>query len=716
MQTVSRYERQTDEELAALASQGDRDAFAALYARYVRGIYDFAARTLRNREQAEEVVQETFVRAWESLRKRGNVRQVKAWLYTIARNNAVDELRHTSREVVMGITSSEDEERLPFTVVDPSRLSNPDAVIEDQEVVALVWSAAAALTPKEYALLHLHWIAGLSADALAVELGRSKGAVYTMLSRLKDAVAESVASTLLLRRGRRDCPELDALLNELRAAELQRESHQAIRKHAQRCERCQESTRRYLAPAEILPALALVPLPAESQRAIWERISLDLGFAAGLGAAGQTLAPAPIGATAQPPGGPASVSLAGTAAPAVSAPASLPPTLFQTAGALVQRLQDLTVAVPVAVGAGVVTAAIVLNTVATPPVPRDPADARSSTHQIGQASSANVVVVVWSPPPEAQGYSIDWTVGPTDLPDDVADLPGEATSATSPPLPDGDWYFHLRTLGRNGQWTNTVHLGPFLIRAAKTPTSAATAPPASTPTAPVAAPATPSPTATSRAATVTATATPAPSATATATATPGAARMLPSPARPAGPAPAPIPTPTPTPEPPTPEPTAQTAPPTTTPAPSPALTPTPSVTATPTPTPTPTSTPPAPAPPPGSPPAAPTPTPTPTPSATATTPPTTAPTATPTPTLGVTLTPTLGVTPTPTPTVTPTPTPSATATTPPTATPTITPTPPRPTATPTPTSTAIPLPRLTQTTPSPIPLTPQPTATPTPVP
>src|SRR5262245_25203752 len=90
-----------DDELARRCAAGDHDAFAALYQRYAQPLYDFALRTLRDTDTAADVLQNTFVRAWESLVKAGPPRHPRAWLFAIARNAAIDELRHRRRHVAV---------------------------------------------------------------------------------------------------------------------------------------------------------------------------------------------------------------------------------------------------------------------------------------------------------------------------------------------------------------------------------------------------------------------------------------------------------------------------------------------------------------------------------------------------------------------------------------------------------------------------------------
>lgn len=92
----------------------------------------------------------------------------------------------------------------------------------------------------------------------------------------------------------------------------------------------------------------------------------------------------------------------------------------------------------------------------------DPGDVRSTSHQIGQPGS-NVVVLTWSRQEGIAGYSILWSKSPDDLPDESVELPGSATGARSPELAAGRWWFHLRTQAENGDWTSTVHYGPFVV-------------------------------------------------------------------------------------------------------------------------------------------------------------------------------------------------------------------------------------------------------------
>jgi RNA polymerase sigma-70 factor (ECF subfamily) len=432
----------TDSELITRAEQGDRDAFAALYRRHFQGLYDFALRIVRDDDLAADVVQSTFVKAWDAARKQKEVGNVKAWLYTIAHNLAIDELRLRKRLADPSAGGRGEDGGFPFAVVDPSRFSDPEAVVQDRELVELVWDSASALNPQEYALLDLHLRRGLDVDELSRHLSLAKGAVYTRLSRLRDSLEEAVTSTLMMRRGRRECLDLDWLLEELRATEATQAVRRAIKQHLAACERCQESKRRLVSPAEIFAGISLVPVTLELQSEIWKGITAHLGLGSAAAAADGA------GAEAATPGAASANGAGGEVIAPVDAGIS------SVVGAKGVALSAL------ATGTAVVIAtALVFR--GGGDVVEDPSDVHSVSHVVGRPSSNNVVKMAWSREQDADAYSVSWSRGSA-LPDQAADLGGDATGAKSPALAPGRWFFNLRTRG-DGDWTSTVHVGPFVI-------------------------------------------------------------------------------------------------------------------------------------------------------------------------------------------------------------------------------------------------------------
>lgn len=93
--------------------------------------------------------------------------------------------------------------------------------------------------------------------------------------------------------------------------------------------------------------------------------------------------------------------------------------------------------------------------------PHDPTDIRSTSHEPGAETSDATIDVSWSPEPEATGYSILWSAEPA-LPDETVDLAGDRGAASRVVTP-GTWWFNLRTRDGHGDWTHTVHLGPYVV-------------------------------------------------------------------------------------------------------------------------------------------------------------------------------------------------------------------------------------------------------------
>ena len=180
---TDRAVHQTDEELAGRSAEGETDAFAELYERHYGSIYDFAVRIVRDPDAAADVVQATFTRAWPAVQEGPRPAYVKAWLFGIARNLSIDELRRRRRVFPnegLGLGLAE----LP----DPAAF-DPSETVETKELAELVWTSAAGLGAEEYALLDMHVRRGLTADELADSLGVRRGAVYTRLTRLRKALS-----------------------------------------------------------------------------------------------------------------------------------------------------------------------------------------------------------------------------------------------------------------------------------------------------------------------------------------------------------------------------------------------------------------------------------------------------------------------------------------------------------------------------------------------
>src|SRR4029079_11080022 len=112
-----------DPSLIELAQGGDQHAFAELYSRYFDPVYDFVARMTRNRDEAADIAQDTFLKAMNALGGLQKGASFKSWIFTIARNTALNRIEKSSRTRPLTF-QDEDGEEVGFDVVDSDRFSD----------------------------------------------------------------------------------------------------------------------------------------------------------------------------------------------------------------------------------------------------------------------------------------------------------------------------------------------------------------------------------------------------------------------------------------------------------------------------------------------------------------------------------------------------------------------------------------------------------------
>ncbi|TQJ00949.1 RNA polymerase sigma factor [Amycolatopsis cihanbeyliensis] len=239
----------TDAHLVELVLGGDHAAFAAIYDRYADRLHDFCVSILRNREDAADAVQDTFLLAAERLSQLGDARRLRPWLYAVARNAALRRARDRSRYAPEADMAD-----------NPDTGPVPQQAAEQAAVRDLVWSAAAGLSDRDRTLLDLHLRHGLDGAELAEAVGVGAGHAYVLLNRLRGQLERSLGALLIARLGRRDCTGLAALLRDWdgRFSPLVRKR---VARHVDGCETCGERKRRTLSPVALLAAVPLVPAP-----------------------------------------------------------------------------------------------------------------------------------------------------------------------------------------------------------------------------------------------------------------------------------------------------------------------------------------------------------------------------------------------------------------------------------------------------------------------
>lgn len=180
---------------------GDESAFATLTERHRRELHVHCYRMLANFDEADDAVQETFLRAWRNRQSFDGGTLVRAWLYRIATNVCIDMLRRSSRRV----TALESIRNVPWLQPYPDALldevvaadeNQPDAVVVERETIELLFLAALqVLPPRQRAALIARDVLGWAAVETASLLDTSVPAANSALQRARATMQEHLPSS-----------------------------------------------------------------------------------------------------------------------------------------------------------------------------------------------------------------------------------------------------------------------------------------------------------------------------------------------------------------------------------------------------------------------------------------------------------------------------------------------------------------------------------------
>lgn len=165
----------TDElELIGLSQQGDTEAFACLYERYVDRIYHYILFRVGDGHLAEDITSHVFIKMWEKLPNyQVGQSPMGAWLYRIAHNAVIDHYR-TRKALV------------PLEHVKVAQVGQEDEIVERLDLqirLGQLRNALQNLTEGQRAVLTLRFLGGLSVQEIAGQLGKRPGAVRSMQMR-----------------------------------------------------------------------------------------------------------------------------------------------------------------------------------------------------------------------------------------------------------------------------------------------------------------------------------------------------------------------------------------------------------------------------------------------------------------------------------------------------------------------------------------------------
>ena len=183
----------TEAQLAALAAAGDKAAFEILVKNHEKHVYALALRLSRNREDAFDLSQEIFLRAYRTLSGFRGEASFSTWLYRLAYNLCLDYTRKMKKRCEQPLTYYVGEEEYEHEWADFRY--HPETEWEKQELRTAIAAAMEKISPEQRAILTLREIQGLAYDEIADILNLPTGTVKSRLARSREALRRILGAT-----------------------------------------------------------------------------------------------------------------------------------------------------------------------------------------------------------------------------------------------------------------------------------------------------------------------------------------------------------------------------------------------------------------------------------------------------------------------------------------------------------------------------------------
>lgn len=196
-QPVSPYDGLSDAAVVQKYLDGEPRAFTELVVRYQTRLLNFIYRTIGDRERAEDLVQEVFIRVHRHLHRFDQTKKFSTWIYTIASNLAKNELRNRSRNPLVlfqTIRKQWEADHRPLQFEDSS--SRPDELYRRRHLRELVEKSVAQLPEHHRVVFVLRELEGKSYEEIAEITGCNLGTVKSRLNRARNNFAAIIAPLL----------------------------------------------------------------------------------------------------------------------------------------------------------------------------------------------------------------------------------------------------------------------------------------------------------------------------------------------------------------------------------------------------------------------------------------------------------------------------------------------------------------------------------------
>lgn len=198
--TLSTPYDESEERLIERCKKGDERAIGQFIDLYQARVFGFVKRMVATSEEAEDISQEVFIRAFQSINRFDSRANIKTWIFRIAHNLCIDHARKNKRSVQKVSTGVDAEAAEEFEVADESW--SPEKLMIQTQMFELVEEAIASMSEKLRAVLLLHDREDLAYDEIAVMLEIPEGTVKSRLFLARNFLQSKLAPYLGVEGGR----------------------------------------------------------------------------------------------------------------------------------------------------------------------------------------------------------------------------------------------------------------------------------------------------------------------------------------------------------------------------------------------------------------------------------------------------------------------------------------------------------------------------------
>jgi RNA polymerase sigma factor (sigma-70 family) len=241
----------------------DKAGLGAAYDRYAQRLFDYCVGMLHDRHTAADAVHDTLLVAADRAHQLRDPDRFRPWLYAIARNECLRQLRQRNR-----LAPLEKAGEVSDDSVDLGRS------VQAEQARALVRDAAAGLNPREQEVLNLTLRHELNGAELAAALGVSANHAHALTSKAREQLERSVGALLTARTGRGDCGELDGMLAGWDGA-FTPLLRKRVSRHLEKCAVCGVRRAHEVRAEALFAALPFAVLPIALRRRVLDS-SADL--------------------------------------------------------------------------------------------------------------------------------------------------------------------------------------------------------------------------------------------------------------------------------------------------------------------------------------------------------------------------------------------------------------------------------------------------------